>query len=39
MKQRKIDVTSKVITEEKYVQIIQDVEKKGKNKMKKTQKK
>ena len=38
MKQRKIDATSKVITEEKYVQIIQDGEKKGKNKMKKTQK-
>ena len=35
MKRRKIDATTKVITEEEYVQKIQDREKKGKNKTKK----
>ena len=39
VKRRKIDATTKVITEEKDVQKIRDGGKKGKNKTKKTQKK
>ena len=37
MKWKKIEATTKVITEEKYVQKIRDGEKKGKNKTKKTE--
>ena len=38
VKWKKIEATTKVITEEKYVQKIRDGEKNGKNKTKKTQK-
>ena len=38
VKRRKIDATTKVTTEGKYVQKIRDGEKKGKHKTKKTQK-